>query len=140
MAEEAQLLKAEMAKVKAASLGEIILFAGKNMALEAVHPSIPAAFKGCLCVYKGIDVAHSLTTDEGPIHTTLIPNRNIELVLMQEGELYCPTVTPSRIFNAMTLFPGDRAYVGALDIASVLKREGLGYFDAFFNQYISKCR
>lgn len=145
-------IKQEMDKVKAAALGEVILYTGNPtkygdnsncMFHSRVHIGERLAFSGGLNIYAGISDTQSLITDEGCIETTLIPNHNVELALVEIEGIYYPLVSasnvpPVRVVTQMCLHEGGKAYVGPEEISRVLRAEGKGLFDNFFEQYVKQ--
>lgn len=145
-------IKEQMKKVRAASLGEVILFAGPDMFHTRTYQYEDVVFKGGLSIYKGISDVQKTEDDDGNyVYSTLVKSHNIELALLKQAEpkavandppvivaseLFFPIAIPSGVENQMTLGKRDKAYVGADAIADVLKREAKGLFDNFFQQYI----
>ena len=133
-------LKAQMQKVREATLGEVILFTGQDMFHSHVFPSDNAVFKAGLSVYSGISINQYLGSENERVENSLKPSHNLELAIIEYEGVYCPLVRPAIVTNQMTLGPKDNAYVGPEEISDVLRTQGKGLFDKLFQDYLEKHR
>jgi hypothetical protein len=147
MDEETQAIKeatqgvaAEMQKVRAASLGEVILFAGLSMFHSRVYPHDKALFKAVLNIYEGVSSGHYIRDGAEKIENVLKPNHPAELAVMMVHDVPAPVVCNSDICNIMTMRSDVKAYIGPDQISEVLRTEGMGLFDKFFEQYVQEYR
>jgi hypothetical protein len=138
--EETQSIVAEMQKVRAASLGEVILFAGPNMFHSKVHPHDRALLKAVLNIYDGIDPSQYIQDGDRKIENVLKPKYPVELAVVKVHDVPAPVVCNSGVYNVMTLRRDVKAYVGPEQISEVLRTEGMGLFDKFFEQYVQEHR
>ena len=133
-------IQIEMEKVRVASIGEVILFAGSDMFHTHVFPRDKPVFKAGLCVYSGISDGQYIEIKGKQLKNVLKPNHNIELAVIGFEGMHCTLIRPSMISNQMTLGLRDKAYVGPKAISEVLRTEGEGYFDKFFEEYVARYR
>jgi hypothetical protein len=153
-------IREQMRKVKDASLGEVILFAGPDMIFTyhlGFGQKYTTPFIGGLSIYNGIDKRTSHIDDDHKwVQSTLVKNCNVELglikmedsgstinldggntLLMPDFGLCYPVTIRSLVQNQMTLCgPKDEAYVGPEDVARFLHSGAKGLFDVFFQNYL----
>jgi len=138
--ENSEHFYAEMKKVRAATPGEVIMFAGPDFFHSHVFPSDNAVFRAGLGIYSGISDIQYITIGEKKVKNTLNPDHNMELAVIESEGVYCPLVRPSIVSNLMCLGLRDDVYVGPESISELLKTEGKGLFDKFFEGYVAQHR
>ncbi|MFA5258503.1 MAG: hypothetical protein WC402_00350 [Candidatus Pacearchaeota archaeon] len=137
---ELEHIQIEMEKVRVASLGEVILFAGPDMFHTHVFPRDRPVFKAGLCIYAGISEGQYVEIKGKNVKNVLNPNHNIELAVIESEGVHCALVRPSFVTNQMALGLKDNVYIGPKEISDVLRTAGEGYFDKFFQEYVAKYR
>ncbi len=136
-------LSSQMQRVRAASLGEVILLnvldhnSLSNLMPDFGYDQPPVSgvlFHGMLGIYDGLPTLGTFIR-VGDEEVTLELNRkhNYELALINQGGLVVPFIRPPH-GTAMSL--DDRAYMGPEEISAVLKEQCGGHFDRFFENYV----
>lgn len=151
--EEAKIrrIKAEMGKVKAASLGEVILFTDpENFVALMGYPPIDnppgpeePIFKAVLGIYRGVEEICGYRLDDERIYSTLKPDHNVRLAVIKIHDVPAPWVCECDEFDnicVMMLSSDSKAYVGPGKIMGILRTKGRGLFDGFFERYVKKYR
>lgn len=140
--EPLEKIKTEMDKVKAASFGEVILFLGSEIYISEKERGNPI-FTAMLGIYRGIsrDLCTYEVLESGEkVYRTLRPVYTVGLGITKVRRIYAPIFEDTEFSECMSLTERETAYVGPEDIAEVLKTEGKGFFDDFFQEYVKLYR
>ncbi|MCK4670234.1 MAG: hypothetical protein KAT43_03445 [Nanoarchaeota archaeon] len=132
-------IQAQMSKVRAATLGEVIMFSG----IHPMHLPVDCRtiLSGGLCIYSGISEKASITVDGEQVFTTLDNNHTFEIAVIEADDgLYCPTVRPSLVENYMTLREKGRVSIGPEEISRFFSLVGCNVLGDFFKHYVSRFR
>lgn len=152
-------IQSQINKVKAASLGELVLFTGPNLLNKAYTLTLGhVKFQANLGIYKGFSDKFSARVVGGKAYCAMQSEYNIELAIAKASDIppqiNLKSSTDNRIVldkygllaliiscpntNLMWLDRDETlAYVGPKEISKILKQEGNGLLDEFF-QNMSK--
>jgi len=129
----------EMDKINASSLGEVIMLVGPHLVNTKILPGDEAVFKAVIGIYNGIYNEY-YEKDNQRIYNVVSPKHPVELGVLKVHGVPGPVCAESFVLNVMNVEPETKAYIGAEEIRSVLEKQGMGFFNKFFEEYVQKYR
>jgi hypothetical protein len=137
--ETAEHLKEEMNRVRAASLGEVIMFAGLNQPLDHDHPGEDPLFKAVMGIYQGIHTDKGLVAglDGEMIPTTLRGDFPVEMGIYDVHGIPASSIHETRDHN-FSLGIGSQAFIGRNEITSQMGGNPEILLLRFVDNYIAR--